>query len=537
MSESHRNRPSGKVELKDVVVALAFGALALVEYVKARSACGGEYVYPIDDTYIHMVMAKTLAVNGVWGVEPGKLAFCSSSPLWTLILGGLYFVFGVADVLPWLLALGFNIASLFLVSRALGRLGASVCWQLGGAAAVAVAGPFLCTTALGMEHALHAFCLIGAVVAASGIVGGSNRRLHVATLLAAAATASRYESLFVLGPLAAGLIGLETHEQWRRRERILPWRGVVFGLAAVLPVFVYGLWAVSQGGHFLPNSLLLKGSFRTFWGIVREIEHLLASVRPGCGFLYLLFLTLAAAGSLRRTPLFWRIAAGSVMVAIVAQLVFADVGQLCRYEAYLTSLGAFVAIAAVVSAGGFGRAPLAYLPIGVFAWTAFVFWMRAERAFGEAVHSSSDICNQQVLMTRIMSGLPEEDRGCVALNDLGYMAMYGGFPIVDFWGLGSQDATELMLKHPGHWIREDYDKLISDHDVKYLVVFEKWYPNRLMPYDTVDVAKLILKDNFACGADTVVFRATSEEYAERLHRHLSKYVDKMPPRATLKLVR
>lgn len=519
------------------IACFVVAAVSALARIAAVSLCGGEFVYPIDDTYIHIAMAKTLAESGTWGVEAGKMAFCSSSPLWTLLLGGLYALVGVREMLPWHLALFFNLASVVLVERTVAAFTGDGRVRLGGALAVAVAAPFVCTTALGMEHAMHAFFLLAALAASAAIPSGEDRRRTLlACLCAAAATGSRYESLFFLLPLGVGLSGLEA---WRRRKdgkSPWPWRSAAFLAAAGLPVFAYGAWAVAMGGRFLPNSLLLKGSFLTLPELVREVSVLLGSVRPGCGFLYVLAIALVVVACLCKATAFWRIAAASAVVAIGGQLLFANVGQLCRYEAYLTATGAFVVLGCVVSAGGFGPRPRACAPIAVLCLAGIVFFLRGKVAFAATVKASSDICCQQVLMTRILAEIPAEDRGCVALNDLGYMALHGGFPFVDVWGLGSQDATELLLRHPGTWLREDMVTLFRDHDVKYVVVFERWYPRRLMPDDTEDVAYLTLKDNTTCGADTVVFRATSAKAGERLREHLLKYRDRMPPRVKLRVL-
>src|SRR6266851_2122500 len=41
-------------------------------------------VYPLDDAYIHMAIAKNLAQHGVWGVTSHEFTSCSSSPLWII---------------------------------------------------------------------------------------------------------------------------------------------------------------------------------------------------------------------------------------------------------------------------------------------------------------------------------------------------------------------------------------------------------------------------------------------------------------------
>lgn len=521
-------------------VALAACAVVVAVAVLARQAairlCGGEFVYPIDDTYIHIAMAKALAADGTWGVESGRLAFCSSSPLWTLVLGGLYAIVGVRETLPWLLALLFNLGAVVLVERTVAAFTDDWRVRLGGTLAVAFAAPFVCTTALGMEHAMHGFFMLAALVASAGIPAGGGRRTPAACLCAAAATGSRYESLFFLLPLGVGLCGLEAWRRWRGGRPSLPWRSAAFLAAAGAPVLVYGAWAIAMGGHFLPNSLLLKGSFRTLPEIVREIAVLLSFVRPGCGFLYVLAAALVVVACTCRATAFWRIASVSAVIAIGGQLLFAGVGQLCRYEAYLTAMGAFTVLGCVVSAGGFGERPKAYAPIAVMCIAGLVFFQRAAVESAATVKASSDIRCQQVLMTRMLAEIPEEDRGCIALNDLGYMALHGGFPFVDIWGLGTQDVTEMLLKHPGTWLRTDIERIFRDHDVRYVAVFERWYPRGLMPEGTEDVAYLTLKDNTTCGADTVVFRATSAKAGERLREHLLKYRDGMPPRVTLRVL-
>src|SRR5213594_4378063 len=60
----------------------------------------GHLVYPLDDTYITMAMAKNLAEHGVWGVTRHEFASASSSILWPIVLGATYGVTGTNEIAP-----------------------------------------------------------------------------------------------------------------------------------------------------------------------------------------------------------------------------------------------------------------------------------------------------------------------------------------------------------------------------------------------------------------------------------------------------
>ena len=80
------------------VVVLLIVITALVSASTART--GGTLVYPLDDTYVHMAMAKHTALDGVWGVTSERFTSASSAPLWTGLLAGVYFIAGVSDAAP-----------------------------------------------------------------------------------------------------------------------------------------------------------------------------------------------------------------------------------------------------------------------------------------------------------------------------------------------------------------------------------------------------------------------------------------------------
>src|SRR6476620_5767347 len=75
---------------------------AFIAYQLLRST-EGHLVYALDDAYIHMAIAKNLALHGTWGVQPGTFSASSSSPLWTLLLTAAFRTAGVSDAAPLVL--------------------------------------------------------------------------------------------------------------------------------------------------------------------------------------------------------------------------------------------------------------------------------------------------------------------------------------------------------------------------------------------------------------------------------------------------
>lgn len=489
----------------------------------AQRLCCGGFIYPIDDTYIHIAMAKNLALHGVWGIEPSAPAFCSSSPLWTVILAGFYSLFGVNEILPWYLTLGCNICIAVFADHLMVNHSIKWYFRLPAILVISLAAPFFCTTALAMEHAMHGMFLLTTVCfLAYGKDGW--RGIALVSALAFCATATRYESLFFLLPFCLLLVC------FRR------WRVSVVMLSAILPVLIYGSWAIAKGGHFLPNSLLLKGQFMSITDVIVKTLSLFVSIPEYCHYLYLLVIPLVIALLLPGVRAFWRIASAGVLVSIAGQMVFAQVLPiLWRYDAYLMTLGSTVAILALISAFKRHIAWNVLHAVAVLVMTVAVC-VRAWDVVIPTVWSSEDIFSQQVIMTKMMSFLPDSAKGCVAINDLGYTSLNIEAPVLDLWGLGSQDVAEERIKAHGDWSTEQIAAAFKRHSVRYMVVYETWFPIEGMPRNTIPVAYLDLENPYICGSNRVSFRAFTKEDAEMLSKHLSQFVEHLPRRASFKFL-
>ena len=80
----------------------------------------GTFTYPLDDTYIHLAVAKNVVQHGVWGVNAHEAVSASSSPLWTVLLslGG-----AIGIPLDWLPLVLNVLAGLVLLGAA------DACWR------------------------------------------------------------------------------------------------------------------------------------------------------------------------------------------------------------------------------------------------------------------------------------------------------------------------------------------------------------------------------------------------------------------------
>ena len=88
---------------------IVYWLLTYILLIAAMNNTHGHFGYPLDDTYIHMAIAKHFVNDGSWGVVQNVFSSSTSSPLWTLLIAITYKIFGVNDWTPFLSSLLFFI--------------------------------------------------------------------------------------------------------------------------------------------------------------------------------------------------------------------------------------------------------------------------------------------------------------------------------------------------------------------------------------------------------------------------------------------
>ena len=432
-----------------VVPSVVFLASLFVALRSGLRLTDGHLIYALDDTYIHMAVARNFASHGIWGCTPFHFSSSSSSLLWTFGLGVAYRVLQVSDWTPLLTNVALALLTLVTADAALARFGAQPLLRVAALLGIVVAFPLPGMVLLGMEHILHllltiAFAAVAAVAlgSASGEPKLERRRTLALCASGALLAASRYEGFFLVGLVCVSFLA--------RRQLLRP---VAIGLAALLPVAAFGAISVANGSYFLPNPLMVKA--------VGENTGTLSALFKPFGSEDLAFLqnnrampillALGALGALAQ----WRARRELIRPAVLLPLllvgmillhghfVFSPLYWAYRYDAYLVGFGLFVA--AVVLADV--RAP-AWLPRGVPAAVLVTALVPLLANVREGLVPDAEIegmrntyLEEYQTAEFIRLYYPDD---AVIVNDLGAVTYYTHARILDLVGLGDIEPVRIM---------------------------------------------------------------------------------------------
>lgn len=462
--------------------ALGFTALFIVTL---RSL--GHWYYPLDDAYIEMSIAKHLALHGVWGTS-SQFASASSSPAFVVLLAICYRVCGVSQYTALILTITSCIGVVFATARLLRFLPLRL--QRVGVCLVVVLTPLWTMSVLGMEHALQILlCILFLDLAVQTIA--LDQRLNWKILLVAALMVSvRYEGLFVAAGACLFLL---------LRKRWIATIGLAF--SAWSPVLGFGLYFRFHGGHWLPNSLLLKGGL--------DYYHIVVFLRDGFHMSALMFAATWFVWRYRRslTRSRSKVAIGITTIALWLHFFLASYGWVYRYEAYLIALG----VASLLLCYSQGLLKGGLLKMAVVALLFLV--AHAVVATITLPGRSRSIYMQQVQTAKLLSIYPAS----AALNDIGAPTFFADAPVEDIVGLGSQDVFDARYHHT--YTTAALGHILANHKVKTIAIYDNWFSEHPgvdiggppLPPGFVRVAKLHTPDPYRnLGGETVSYYATPE---------------------------
>lgn len=507
------------------VLGLLLGALLLL-LVLGLGRTGGRLVYTLDDAYIHLAVAKNLALHGVWGITPHGFSSSCSSVLWPLLIAGPLSLVGGGTAVPFVLNTILAVLLLLVGRRLLSRAGVGGPAEFLGLLALGFLPSLPVMVFWGMEHLLQALLTLCLLWAAAREPAPSFRerpaQAFLPVIFALLLTATRYEGALVV-PAAALVLALR--RRWSSAALVV--------LAGALPVAAYGLVSRGHGWYFLPNSILLKGGLEATGGsLLRHIAFVFAperlSVISQARTLSLFLVALAAVFAWRANPVrsgLRRLALGYVVAWLLHFAAVLKVGG-HRYDAYLVPAGVVIAAVSFFDLFVAWRGParraaavvlllLAVLPPAV----------HGAYSLAQVVPSTKNIFEQQLQMAAFLDRFYQDQP--VGLNDIGAVNYYADVRCVDLYGLANLDVCRAKLE--GNFGPALIEDLCRSRGARVALVYESWFEaSGGLPADWAVVARWRIRDNVVCGSDAVAFFATTPDHAPVLAGQLEQFRETLP---------
>ncbi len=512
---------------------LLFILIVVAAFAASSRQTGGHLVYALDDPYIHMAMARNVALHGVWGVTASHFTSSSSSLLWTAGVAALFRAFGVHESVPLLLNIAFGILLLWLIVRYLAEstVRFSDAYVFLAATAIALVAPLPALVFAGQEHILHGLVNLAFVVFAASWLAQPRHPMPASATRTLCAFATllpliRFESLFVIGIVAA-LLAIQG--RWRA--------AVLTGTCGVLPVALYGALSHFYGWYWLPNSVLLKGArpdFSSTTGIVLALGGVSYSrlmQLPALAFLMAAALATFIARFVRgtRDDLQWMLGIFIVLTLLHTQFAQPGAFWFFRYEAYLFVLGGVAVARALGEWLETVRRQTPHTKTMVVQFgTILLFALsplsdRALKGMASIPPATRNIYEQQYQMGLFL-GRFYQGR-VVALNDIGAASFLGDIDCVDLAGLADIDVARRMLA--GLYESEDVRDIAEAKDARIAIVYDSWFGNRI-PASWRRAATWTVQNNVVLGGNTVTFYALRPEELGPLRAHLGEFSRELP---------
>ena len=489
-------------------------------------ACEHHFIYPLDDTYITMSMARNLALHAIWGVTPYGFSSSNSSPIFPPLLALFYRLFGVNRFTPLVLSWIFGFATIFvaerIVARFFDRKGQTLVLIL-----LVLFAPLFVVGVLGMEHSLHVLftVLFLGFFLRDSLDEPPRDRLWQLGIVTAIMVAARYEGLFFVLPAGCALV---LERRWKS--------AFAMSLGAALPVVAYAVFSLAHGGYWLPNSVAVKGLNIHHPGIVGAMLDALTRFRINChdGFelpLMLAGVAVAAIALLRKSPR-QAVPLAMVLVAGCLHLALAQVGLYYRYEPYLFAAGTlcvcctFPALRRLVSRPVFTTAYFMYL----ISAAAMLMLSIAQLHMLPLI--SRNIYLRQWQMGRFVAAY--YPGGVVAANDIGAINYLSNVHCYDLVGLANRDV--FLARRSGHFTTQFIAEDAAAAHVQIAIVYDRWYadppPSPIggpsLPKTWIRVGRWNIPDPSIIDDHVVSFYAVDPREAPALHDHLEQFAPQLP---------
>jgi len=486
---------------------------------------GNQFIYPIDDVYIHLAIAKNLGESGFWSINLDNFDSASSSILYTLILSSLIKVFGNYVYYPMIINIIAGYLTIYWIYRFFRDFYSENELKLGLILFLPVSLLYVMVI-IGMEQTIHMMLSVMAIYFIKKNIVANFQRTDFFNLLVVILLLGmvRFESMFFVFCL-----GILLFIDKKFKEAIF-----VF-IAGFLPIIIFGLISIENGGFLFPNSVIIKGSYpegnllMSVWaifkkGILLNISFYKLFFFPFvCIFIYLVdrFRNKKFKDLIKDEKLLLL-----VFGTIILQSLFAVIKY--RYENYLMVMLVLILVPMAVDYFKFKIKNISYY-LFIISFLGFCMVGLYSVAYSHPVLkvASKNVEEQQVEMGKFLNQYYKGQK--VVANDIGAIAYFGETKLLDIVGLGSTDVAKFYVENKGRTeidFNKNYHQFLADyisrHQYKVAVIYPNWFPNKV-PTSWISVASWKIENNRGVAQDRVVWYAFDKSEAEVLKRNLMNF--------------
>jgi len=489
------------------------------------------FVYTLDDAYIHMAMAKNFASAGVWGITPFEFTSSSSSIIWTLMLSVFYFVIGPNQYVPIILNFIFALLVLdasYRLLKARNLNNPAILLILFLVILISPLPPLMFT---GLEHVMHIWLSVLYLFFVSEELSSGLKRndLIVLAVISALMPLTRYESLFLI--FITFLLFLISGKYFR---------GIVLLLASIMPVIFFGLISVAKGWSFFPNSMLLKAGMPDIASIpdlFKFVSFVGAFVPKGLQVLFFIVciaLTISIFYFRERVKKLLCNRDITLAILLLSNIalysLYSRSGWTYRYQSFLIALGILVISMFYYSYIflNFKKRPLLNSVITLIILVPLLYFPRSSFKLIAAIpQSSSNIYEQQVQMGKFVS-LFYNGRN-VALNDIGAVNYFSEIHCVDLWGLGNLEASK--MRRSGTFGEKEIYDLTANNKADIAIVYDSWFieeGSSVLPPAWKKAGEWKINNNIIASDNRISFYAVKPDEEPRLIENLKRFSGLLP---------
>jgi hypothetical protein len=575
-----------------LVLVVPMSLMAWIIFV-VGSVTDGTFTYSHDDAYIHLGAAKNLLDNGCLGINSKYYIALISSPLFTILLAGLMWIFGREPSIILYSLLIFYSGFVYVVWLRFSTYKITTNLFIFWGLLTALAVPIVYALQTGMEHIIH-LCISVILFLEWQMEKETSKNNHVIllSLLVAVSTLFRFDTMFLVGPLAAVDLAKGRYK-----------RALSMTVACALPMLAYFAIGALSGSSFMPNSLRVKSSPSgkdLFATIEFYVWRLIVNIRtPERAWFYVVAFAATFYGvwgvfiAKRKLAEGWLVYGLTFLAASTSYFL---IGPVTRYELWIVGIlvllvtlefSEWFSLKATVFATGMsfmflillnkyyaylfytylatnlehsnfsfyasilvsllglcflaflvykfmGKSALQLVPISASLCFLLVgVQKRLLSRLNDYPLYSKDIYDQQIQMARFIKTYYNGQH--ILMNDIGTTSFFTSCTILDRTGLGTDALTKINAKNfvrmnPAA-IMPTLDSLRKVEKVKIAVVYELWLAK--IPSTWLKVGYMESHNTFLLGDKRVTFFAYTPADARLMAKNLHSFAPKLPETNTL----